>query len=110
MSLENDKFFHDCECDECNRPDREPSPERRSNFDYRDCPIVSMEEHRPFHDQLPSNVLINLQQIRSQKMYKDLAQEMSNVMEEMSTQKKHGRREDVRDRLRRKMAEKYARK
>jgi hypothetical protein len=87
--------------------EREPSPERRSTKQILPDEIFPRNDEIPYANLFPPNVEILMKQMKAQKIYQKAAEAMNEIMEDMSLRQKHNdKRFEIRDRLRRKLAEK----
>lgn len=97
-----------CLCEVCVEGSfhREPSPERRANKPVVYTDIFHVAKQDPSLGLFPEKVQMFVHQIRAQQKYREAAQAMNEVLEEMSIAERGDRRNDIRDRLRRKLAQK----
>jgi hypothetical protein len=87
--------------------EREPSPERLSTKQIQPADVFPRNDEIPYSNMFPPKIEILMKQMKAQKMYQKAAEAMNEIMEDMSLRQKHNdKRFEIRDRLRRKLAEK----
>ena len=98
------KYSHECHCDVCLKPPRTPSPDRLSTRNFAYDKIVLPEQEIPYSEMFPSEVVMNMQRIRTKKLYEHVAKDMVQSMRQVNLKNKHNDRHDeFRERMRRKL-------